>query len=1591
MRIRLLSVAVLISVLMISLTSRGVRSQPGTVADELQARAATQGTVRVIVRLDAPFVPEGRLASLAQVLGQRQLLAGAQSTVRGQLRGVRHRVVREFGGTLPLLALEASPEALQMLASLRGIVARIYEDRLSAPGLAQSIPVIKANEVWNTGFDGSGQIVAVLDTGVQKAHSFFSSGKVIAEACFSTNFAPAGITSLCPGGVEFSAASGSGRPCTVAECDHGTHVAGIAAGAGDASSGVAKGARIIAIQVFSRFPGSFCGTPSPCILSFSSDQIAALNHVHARRLSFPGHRVASVNLSLGSGAFQSPCDVMEPYKPAIDQLRAPHPGDPGSDPGVATTIAAGNEGFTDAISAPACISSAIPVASATKSDGVSSFSNLAAPTIFPSILFAPGSSITSAVPPGPDTFAVLSGTSMAAPHVAGALAVLREIEPTASVDELIAHLKNTGRLISDERPPCSTCDGGFSVPRIDVQAAAAALAPPNLVVQTLTAPTTGIPGGTMSVTASVRNTGAGPAGPSSLRVYLSADDVITPQDTLLGSARIPDLAGGVTSPVITLNLQIPLSTAPGTYRVGAIADADDRVVEGNESDNTRVAGPVRLALPDLTVSAIVATPGASGPGLNVSVTHTVKNVATAPGHAPASTSRLYLSSDALFGSGVSLGTVAIPALPAGASRSVTASVMLPAGTSPGRYWIFAAANDDRSLTEAATSNNVRGTARAMLVGPDLVVTTATATPRVTVPGATVNVTHTIRNQGGAPAAPFDVGIYLSMVNVQGSDTLLTTHRVTGLAVGARSAATRTVTIPATVLAGTYRILVRADSTGGPPQEVAEADEANNVLATPAIQVARPDLAVLSVTGPATTAPGRNVHVSYTVKNTALPPAVAPASRTRLYLSPDARLDVPGDVAVGEAPVRALAGGTQAAVTRAVTIPAGTSPGRYWILVRANATNTVPEADAPGLANNVRATATPILIGADLVVTSATATPRATAPGAIVNVTHTIRNRGGAGTGPFDVGIYLSTDTGFGDDVLLKTRRVTAVGVRATWTGTTLVRMPANVSAGTHVILVRADADDEVPEAEERNNLLATAALRAVRPDLTVQAVTAPAVAAPGASVRVRHVVRNVAAPAGKAGASTTRFYLSPDARLDVPGDVMVGEAPVSALAGGTQAVVTRTVTIPAETAPGQYWILAQANATNTVPEVDAPGLANNVRATATPILVGADLVVTGLTTTTKLASPNFTFPVTTKVKNQGSLSAGPSAVKFYLNTTPTLAGSPIPVGASATAPLAPSASVTTTTRLTVPGNTSAGAYFVLAEADGSSLVVAEANETNNVRATATAINVQLPNLTIVSIAPPAVAIRGKSTAAPTGSVVVRNIGPGPSAPFAVQVFASRDDGSPGAAEPGRGDVIFTRIVPRLAPGAQKLVGGPIIVPESVGPDVRPAGNYYLSTVADAAGVTMDPSPDNNAMTWLARKIAVVPDMTRLRSATVNLTLAPACDVASLALGGPFSVTSQTLANPSSFAATGLLTDTVGGTAQRYSVRGTVQAVDGSGTAGRVQATFTYTATSPNTVASKGSGTLDGAAPALDFPGGTITGQQSGLPGCTFTGSIDIVR
>ncbi|MEN5074671.1 choice-of-anchor P family protein [Isoptericola cucumis] len=411
---------------------------PAPDADEraLVAQAEDDGPITVVVELR-----DGR---------ER----GRDVRTRNLAADVGARTVRTYDA-FPYAAMRADADAIRSLATSPD-VAKVHPNRTYRPTLDSSTAVIGADVAHRRGVDGSGQTVAVLDTGIDGQHEFFDD-RVVAESCHS-NASGLGRT-LCPGGGEDESGPGSADAMTpacldgeVSICDHGSHVAGTAAGGGGGNApaaGVAPGAGIIAVQVFTRYDDpEICDGVAPCVASNTADILAGLDDVAALAGE---HAVAAVNLSLGSPENNTDHCPGDPVAGAFGTLVGA---------GVAPVVSAGNEGHQAGVGSPACVEAAVTVGATADDDSVAGFSNRGVLLD----VFAPGVDVTSSVPTAThDAYAPMQGTSMAAPHVAGALAVLRQEMPDASVGELVELLRDTGADVTYD-------SGGTQVttPRIDL-------------------------------------------------------------------------------------------------------------------------------------------------------------------------------------------------------------------------------------------------------------------------------------------------------------------------------------------------------------------------------------------------------------------------------------------------------------------------------------------------------------------------------------------------------------------------------------------------------------------------------------------------------------------------------------------------------------------------------------------------------------------------------------------------------------------------------------------------------------------------------------------------------------------------------------------------------------------------------------------------------------------------------------------------------------------------------------------------------------------------------------------------------------------
>ena len=482
------------------------RTRPlnGTPTQRLTDLAAKKGRIPVIVGVrDDDWRPEGTLAPSA-VQAQRARGKQKKADLLADHPDVEQVKDPDLTTVPYFVAWVKEKELRKLLDDDR--VASIEEDLEVELALAESIPKVGADVIHNrqpVSYDGTGQIIVVIDYGVDHTHPFLA-GRVLHEhaGCFSTaNWTPppndpvTDPVTTCPNGqgTQIGPEAGAlyaGMPCVggdmssaINACYHGTKAAGIATGSrhsgGPEIAGVAPGASIIPIQIAAKT----CAAPSCSTFSRQSNVLYALDHVGDDLVNAYGRRIAAVSISLGfpqvTYGTRAQCDQNHPsFRDLVLNLAQSRD--------IAVVVATGNAGLSGAATLPSCVTHAIAVSATTDTDHVAYYANTADFVD----LFAPGGADTANGDAGttiytstPQNIGDLGtrnddytgetsfGTSWSAPHVAGAFAVLRQRDPSASVQTLLGYLVSTGTVLTHER--------AYGKPRININLALEQIPPPN--------------------------------------------------------------------------------------------------------------------------------------------------------------------------------------------------------------------------------------------------------------------------------------------------------------------------------------------------------------------------------------------------------------------------------------------------------------------------------------------------------------------------------------------------------------------------------------------------------------------------------------------------------------------------------------------------------------------------------------------------------------------------------------------------------------------------------------------------------------------------------------------------------------------------------------------------------------------------------------------------------------------------------------------------------------------------------------------------------------------------------------------------------
>ncbi len=419
--------------LAVMLVAGHVQAQPTSakVSASVSAAAASGQAVDVLVALDeqqdssyiapaATDTPPARLTGAAyeaHLQKTTQRLDNFKRKILSDLTTADETEVRTDYSALPLVHMRIkSDRQLQRLLQDKRIKA-VEEIKTFKTTLTESLPLIGQPAAQTAGYTGAGTAVCVLDTGLDYTRSAFGS-------CTTVGGQPSGAGCKVAYVQDFAPNDNS-----LDDNGHGTNVAGIVAG-------VAPGTKLIGLDVFNG------GT------AYSTDISSAINWCITNKSTY---NIVSLNMSLGDGQ-QWSTQTTDTWGIGVDTA---------VNAGIAVVAAAGNNAYTNGLNKPAAFNNVVSVGAVYDANvGGRSWSISPAPCTDSTTMadqvtcFSDSSSYLSLLAPGALITAAgltYGGTSQAAPHVAGAWAVLRQKAPLAAVGDVLGALQSSGQLVTDAK------------------------------------------------------------------------------------------------------------------------------------------------------------------------------------------------------------------------------------------------------------------------------------------------------------------------------------------------------------------------------------------------------------------------------------------------------------------------------------------------------------------------------------------------------------------------------------------------------------------------------------------------------------------------------------------------------------------------------------------------------------------------------------------------------------------------------------------------------------------------------------------------------------------------------------------------------------------------------------------------------------------------------------------------------------------------------------------------------------------------------------------------------------------------------------
>jgi len=887
---------------------------------------------------------------------------------------------------------------------------------------------------------------------------------------------------------------------------------------------------------------------------------------------------------------------------------------------------------------------------------------------------------------------------------------------------------------------------------------------PDLVVTSVTVPSSAFSSTSVSVNWKVKNIGQGnSSGTWYDRLYLSSDNIFG-SDIYMGEFSNPSAPDANDDYSNTASINLPNGIS-GTYHIFVVTDYRNSLLETNNGNNVArdSSGGMAVSLtppPDLIVSSVIA-PAQGFSGATANITFQVKNDGTGPTRSGQWYDRIYITSDTtLSSSRIHLKTIQHNGdLQVDSTYTAMASVTLPNHISGKRFIIVKSDYANHEYEHASENNNENHDSMNVILTPppDLIVKDLVIQDTVSNKEFASISYNTINDGGTSTGRGFYDAIYLSanpVLNI-GSATHVATRYNTTLESGDSAKVKTTIQIPSN-LNGLYYVFVVTDFL----KYINEVDkENNNESDYDTTRILSPDLTIPSVVVDTLDTTGHTTPIEYVLKNNGPGTDFGGTRVDSIYIDTAKTF---GSTAVGIGRyyhTTSILSGESDTINTMVTIPDGLDGTRYFyvkadagkqVFENGNETNNVGMSDSMNIHLAPYADLVPLIVEA----------PDSSAAGDLISIKFKISNEGDTTAFPtWEDRIYLSTDSSFDKsaDLLLATStRSTQLLKSDDYDISSFISLPSNLIQGDYYFILFTDFGERVFEHDkESNNIFITdrSYIDGYPPiDLKVDCPSIVDSMGSGKTYPITYKVTNQGDATTAAGFWIDGIYLSKDDSLSANDKIIGSYTRSGNLSKGGSYTVTPNVTIP-NGLSGDYYVLVRTDTSDRNVDVD---LDNNVKAacdgTSSP-----KLKKIGLTPSPDLKITSWTIPSTGTsgqlinikwtVKNDG---AGPTTWgswvdNVWLSTDYTIDGGDYQLGSyTRTGNLSSGNSYSVDKNFTIPSNRT-GNYIVIIQTDAANVVYEHNGENNNIASSISTFSKAPPaDLVVSQIISPSAVISGNA-------------------------------------------------------------------------------------------------------------------------------------------------------------------------------------------------------------------------------------------------------